>query len=170
MFLSFLRTNLYCSYFLTVVRLYLGFQWLEAGWGKISGGSFDAAGFLKGALQNTSGDHPAVQPWWAEFVEHVALPNVAVFNMLVPWGEFLVGLGLILGTFTTFAALMGAVMNLAYLLSGAISTNPQMMVLEFLILVAGFNAARVGIDYWLIPFVRTKLTAGKKKSLLPKSA
>ncbi|MCT2197656.1 DoxX family membrane protein, partial [Paenibacillus sp. p3-SID1389] len=70
------------------------------------------------------------------FLEHFALPNVGLFNFLVPYGEFLVGLGLILGTFTTFAALMGFVMNAAFLFSGTVSTNAQMLILEVLVLVA----------------------------------
>jgi thiosulfate dehydrogenase [quinone] large subunit len=49
--------------------------------------------------------------------------------MLVPWGEFLVGLGLILGSLTTFAVLMGVVMNFSYMLSGTTSTNPQMVLI-----------------------------------------
>jgi uncharacterized membrane protein YphA (DoxX/SURF4 family) len=59
----FLRENVYASCVLLVLRLYLGWSWLQAGWGKIVGGNFDATGFLKGALEKVSGDHPAVQPW-----------------------------------------------------------------------------------------------------------
>lgn len=83
-----------------------------------------------------------------------AIPHVGFFNFLVPWGELLVGLGLILGGLTTFAALMGIVMNFSYMFSGTTSTNPQMTLLTIFILVAGYNAAHIGIDRWLIPHVR----------------
>ena len=37
-------------------------------------------------------------------------------------------------------------MNTAFLLSGTVSTNPNMILLSILILVAGHNAGRVGLD------------------------
>lgn len=164
MFVGFLRKNEFASYSLTVFRIYLGFQWLIAGWGKISGG-FDASGFLEGAVKKATGDHPAVQSWWAIFLNGHAIPNVELFNVLVPWGEFLVGLGLILGAFTTFAALMGVVMNFSYMFSGTTSTNPQMILIGIFILVAGFNAAKVGLDRWIIPFLSEKFLRNKNKKL-----
>ncbi|WP_077614863.1 DoxX family membrane protein [Caenibacillus caldisaponilyticus] len=153
MIVKFLRENPIASYLLFVVRLYLGWEWLKAGWEKITGG-FDASGFLKHAITMTSGDHPAVPGWWGAFLKGFALPHVGFFNFLVPWGELLVGLGLILGGLTTFAALMGIVMNFSYMFSGTTSTNPQMTLLTIFILIAGYNAAHIGIDRWLIPHVR----------------
>ncbi|KMY55611.1 Crp/Fnr family transcriptional regulator [Bacillus sp. FJAT-27231] len=170
MFIRFLRGNLYASYLLFFLRLYLGWQWLQAGWEKISGGQFDASGFLKGAVGKMSGDHPAVQPWWGEFLKEVALPNVGIFNVLVPWGEFLVGLGLILGVFTSYAMLMGLVMNFSYLLSGTMSTNPQLVILGLLILMAGMNAGRIGGDRWIYPYMKKSFAENKDSDTLSKSA
>ncbi|WP_018753671.1 DoxX family protein [Paenibacillus sanguinis] len=159
MFNNFLRTNKVAMWFLTFIRIYLGYQWITAGFKKITGG-FDAAGFLNGAIANSTGDHPAVQGWWAAFLENFALPNVDLFNILVPYGEFLVGLGLILGTFTTFAALMGLVMNAAFLFSGTVSTNAQMLLLEVLVVVAAANAGKIGLDHYVLPYLRKQF--GKK--------
>jgi len=153
LFIQFLKENRYVTPLLTVLRLFLGWQWLTAGWGKISGGKFDASGFINGAIKNMSGDHPAVQPWWGNFLKEVALPYVDLFNVLVPWGEFLVGLGLILGIFTSFSILMGLIMNFSYMLSGTTSTNPQMVILGMFILVAGLNAGRIGLDRWFMPLL-----------------
>ncbi|WHZ59080.1 DoxX family protein [Metabacillus hrfriensis] len=164
MFVKFLRENVYIPYLLTVFRLYIGWQWLQAGWGKITNG-FNASGFLTGAVKNAAGEHPAVQPWWVKFLNGFAIPNVEVFNVLIPWGEFLVGLGLILGIFTTFAALMGAVMNFAYMFSGSTSMNPQMVLIEIFILIAGFNAAKIGLDYWIIPFIRKQILRKKEQEI-----
>ncbi|MBY6037611.1 DoxX family membrane protein [Fictibacillus nanhaiensis] len=164
MFFKFLRENVVASYLLTIIRLYLGVQWFVAGWSKISGG-FDATGFLMGAVKKANGEHPAVQPWWADFLNGFAIPNVGLFNVLVPWGELLVGLGLILGVFTTFSVLMGLVMNFAYMFSGTTSTNPQMILLEFLILVAAFNAGKIGLDRLVIPFMKAKIGKRNQESL-----
>ncbi|WP_431522062.1 DoxX family membrane protein [Guptibacillus hwajinpoensis] len=87
-------------------------------------------------------------------MEGAVIPNADFFNFLVPWGEFLVGMGLLLGTFTTFAALMGVIMNFAFMFSGTTSTNPMMVILGMLILIAGYNAAKIGLDHWVIPYLR----------------
>ncbi|SFA51906.1 thiosulfate dehydrogenase [quinone] large subunit [Parageobacillus thermantarcticus] len=167
MFVKWLREHASSSAVMALFRLYLGYAWITAGWHKIVDG-FDATGFLKGALAKASGEHPAVQGWWAAFIEHVALPNVGLFNVLVPWGELLVGIALILGLFTTFAALMGAVMNFSFMFSGTTSTNPQMILLTMFILVAGANAGRYGLDRWAVPYIRKFLN--KKSRPYPPSA
>ncbi|QCT01450.1 DoxX family protein [Paenibacillus algicola] len=162
MFNQWLRENKIAMWMLTIIRVYIGYQWLTAGWHKLVGG-FNAQGFLQGAIGKAAGDHPAVQSWWAAFLEHGAMPAVKFFNILIPLGEFLVGLGLILGTFTTFAALMGLVMNAAFLLSGTVSTNVQMLLMEVLIIVAAANAGKIGLDRFLIPYLRGLFRRGGKQ-------
>ncbi|WP_070120907.1 DoxX family protein [Bacillus marinisedimentorum] len=162
---NWLRNNNIASALLLIVRVYLGYSWITGGWGKITGGGFDASGFLHGAIGKASGDHPAVQGWWASFLEGFALPNVGLFNFLVPWGEFLVGIALILGIFTTFSALMGITMNFAFLLSGTTSTNPQMVLLTIFLLVAGANAGKYGLDYYVLPYIRKVLNKDDKKEV-----
>jgi hypothetical protein len=44
-------------------------------------------------LAKATGEHPAVQDWWAVFLKNTTLPNVELFNFLVPWGELFVGCG-----------------------------------------------------------------------------
>src|SRR5690625_3287354 len=141
MFVDFIRNNKGIAWLLTVLRVYLGYTWLTAGWGKAIGG-FDASGFIQGAIAAAGGDNPTVQGWWAAFLEAVALPNAEMFSFVVAWGEVLVGIALILGIFTNFAALMGITMNFAFLFSGTVSTNAQMVLLTFFLLVAGFNAGK----------------------------
>ncbi|OZM56520.1 Crp/Fnr family transcriptional regulator [Lottiidibacillus patelloidae] len=152
MFVTFLRKNRFMPLIFLILRFYLGWAWLTAGWGKVTG-EFNAEGYLKGAVKKASGEHPSVQGWWADFLSSFAIPNVELFNFLVPWGELLVGIALLLGSFTTFAALMGAVMNFAFLFSGTISTNPQMVLITVFLLVAGANAGKIGLDRWLLPLV-----------------
>ncbi|PHE38541.1 hypothetical protein COF51_12420 [Bacillus pseudomycoides] len=146
MFIDFLRNNKKALFILLPLRLYLGYAWLSAGLGKLFGQSFDASGFLKGAIAKASGDHPAVQGWRADFLQHFALPHADLFSFLVQWGEISVGLGLLLGGLTKTAVFFGIIMNTAFLLSGTISTNPNMILLSILVLVAGHNAGRVGLD------------------------
>lgn len=139
-----------------VIRVYVGYAWLTAGWHKIADPKgFDATGFLKGAIAKATGEHPAVQSWYAGFLKSVALPNVGLFNFLVAYGEFLVGLALILGFASMFATLMAAFMNLNFMLAGSTSTNPILFTLEILMLAAGGAAVgHIGLDYWFRPFYR----------------
>lgn len=160
MIVRWLRESAVASWLLLLIRLYVGYKWLTSGWGKVTGG-FDAAGFLAGALEKSSGENPTVQSWWATFLEHFALPNVGLFNVLVPYGEMLVGLGLIFGAFTWLAAFFGMVMNFAFLFSGTVSTNPLLLLLEIFIVVAGSNAGRIGLDYFIMPYFRK--TFGRRR-------
>lgn len=154
MFNQILRENKISAALLTVLRIYLGYAWMTAGFHKITDG-FDAAGFLKGAIANpVTGPDGVVYSWYVSFLEGVALPNVGLFNFLVPWGEFLVGLGLILGCLTSAAMFFGVLMNFAFLLAGTVSHNPTDILMGVIILAAGFNAGRYGLDYWVVPFLR----------------
>ncbi|MCY9531818.1 MULTISPECIES: DoxX family protein [Paenibacillus] len=154
--IDFLRKNVWAAALLLALRLYVGYTWVSAGLHKMTGGGFDASGFLKGALAKASGENPIVQSWWASFLEHVAIPNAQLFSLVVQWGELLVGIGLIVGGLTRTAAFFGIVMNMSFLLSGSISANPIMIILTLFILVAYTNAGRFGVDQLL--FRRLKLT------------
>jgi thiosulfate dehydrogenase (quinone) large subunit len=163
MLINFLRKNKQVSILLTVLRVYLGYTWVMAGWGKITGGQFDASGFLQGALAKATGENPVVQGWWAVFLENVAIPNVGAFNFLVPWGELLVGLGLLIGCFTKTAVFFGMAMNFSYLFSGTTSTNPQLVLLSMFILVSAMNAGRYGVDGMIMPTLKEKLFVDKTR-------
>src|SRR5699024_3724175 len=163
MIVHFIRKSKICAGVLMVIRIYLGYVWLTSGVGKWMSGAFDATGFLEGAIASAAGDNPVVQSWWATFLEHVALPNVEFFNVLIPWGEVLVGIALLLGIFTNFAALMGITMNFAFLFSGTISPNAQMVLLTVFLLVAGYNAGRYGLDRWVIPSLHKRIRINKHR-------
>lgn len=153
---TWLREATAASYVLAVARVWLGYQWLMAGWGKVAG-EFSAVGFLRGAIANSQGERPLVQGWWAAFLENFALPNAALFEFMIAWGEVLVGLGLIFGALSLLAAFFGMVMNFSFLLSGAISVNPQMILVSFILLSGGCNTGVIGLDRWIMPFLKTRL-------------
>ncbi|MBB5172527.1 DoxX family protein [Texcoconibacillus texcoconensis] len=158
MFMDFLRNNVYASAVLTVIRLYLGWQWLTAGWGKAFG-DFSAEGFLHGIIANE--EVMTQYPTYHAFIESFALPNAELFSFMVAWGEVAVGLGLILGVLTTAAAFFGMVMNFAFMFGGTISSNPWMVLLTIFIVAAGYNAGKFGGDRWVIPYIRETVFKGK---------
>lgn len=143
----------YAAVVWTVLRVWLGLQWIEAGYHKLTGG-FDATGFLKGAMAAATGEHPAVQAWYADFLQQFAMPNVGIFNTLIPWGEMLVGLGLIVGLATIPALIASAFMNLNFMLAGTTSTNPILYTAAMILLFAGAGAYYFGLDRYAVPFIK----------------
>jgi len=140
-----------------ILRLYAGWVWVQAGWEKLhdptwSGSQAGTAlsGFVNHALTETSGAHPNVQGWYAWFLQHAVLPRAAIWGHVVSWGEFLVGVALILGFVTGIAALFGAFMNMNYLLAGAVSTNPILLVIAILLILAWKTAGWWGADRWVL--------------------
>ena len=154
--MKFLRENVYAAGLMVILRLVVGWAWLEAGYHKLKDG-FDATGFLKGAIANPvveRGTNELIYPNFANFLEHVALPNVKAINIMIPLGEFLVGIGLIVGGLTAVAAFFGLLMNFMFLFAGTVSTNPWLVLLGAIILIAGTNAGKFGLDYYLLPLLR----------------
>lgn len=150
-----------------IVRVYLGARWLQAGLGKIgnpawTGSEAGAAlgGFVSGALQKATGENPAVQDWYAWFLENLVQPNTRIFAYMVAYGEVLVGIALILGLFTGIAAFFGSFMNMNYLLSGTVSTNPILLFLSLFIILAWRVAGWWGLDRWALPAVGTPWRPG----------
>ncbi|MDQ1910740.1 DoxX family protein [Paenibacillus sp. GD4] len=164
---TFMRENKYAAGLLLFVRLYVGYEWLTAGWHKLTGG-FDAGGFLKNAVAKPIVDkatNELVYPTFTAFVNNFALPNVKIINILIPLGEFLVGLGLILGCLTTAAAFFGLMMNFMFMFAGTVSTNPWLVLLGGVVVLAGANAGRFGVDFYLLPVLRKVFTHKNKPNV-----
>lgn len=141
------------------VRVYVGYEWLLAGLDKVSntawvGSTAGSAvtGFLNKALEKTGGAHPDVSGWYAFFIENVALPNAFIWSHLVAYGEFFVGVGLIVGAFTGLAAFFGAFMNVNYMLAGSVSINVVLFILSIFLILAWRIAGYLGGDYFILKY------------------
>jgi thiosulfate dehydrogenase [quinone] large subunit len=160
MIMNWLRGSKYAAVILTVLRLYVGYKFLEAGWHKITADkAFDAIGFLTKSIANPvmeSGTENSLYP------NFVALPNVKLFNVIVPWGELFIGLGLILGALTTTAVFFGMMMNFTFMLAGTVSSNPWLILLSIFIIAAGANAGKFGADYYVLPYTRQMFSKLRK--------
>jgi thiosulfate dehydrogenase [quinone] large subunit len=135
----------------------VGYEWLLAGWEKISSSTWvgsragkSLSSFLNNAISLTGGAHPAVKAWYAAFLKAVILPAVGFWSYVVAFGETLVGVGLILGVFTGIAAFFGFFMNTNYLLAGSISINPILLFLSIFIILAWKTAGWWGLDRWVL--------------------
>jgi len=165
-------------------RLWLGYEWLNAGIEKVFGegnavwigpkAGAAVAGFLKGAIAKSAlapgfdpikTPHPAVNEWYAYLAQNVFLPNAALFSYLVAFGEVAIGVALILGVLTRFSAVMSVLLGLSLLMAGATSTLPQMLAISVALATAGGLAiGYYGVDYFARPVVLNVL---RRAHLLP---
>jgi thiosulfate dehydrogenase [quinone] large subunit len=150
-----------------ILRLYVGWEWLQAGWGKILSPAWTGSqagtaitGFVSNALTKTAGDHPDVQGWYAWFLQNMVLAHPVFWSYLIAGGEVLVGLALILGIFTGIAAFFGSFMNASYLLAGTVSTNPILFAIATWLVLAWKTAGWWGLDRWILPVLGTPWSPG----------
>ncbi len=158
---QFLFNDTRSGVFWLFVRIYLGWVWLNSGWGKVwnenwtgenAGGAI--TGFVQGALAKSM-ETADVTSWYASFLESFVLPNAKLFSYMVSIGEVLVGLGLIFGLLTGIAAFFGTFMNVSFLFAGTLSTNPLLFILGTWLVLAWKVAGWYGLDRWVLPRLGT---------------
>lgn len=165
-FARFLFSNSRAGLMWLPIRLFLGFSWLEAGLHKVTGhGWLDGGAALKGywttAIAVSDKGSPITYDWYREFISFLLNGgHYTWFAPLIAFGEVLVGIGLIVGALTGFAAFFGAFMNMSYLLAGSASTNPVMFALAVGLMLAWKVAGYYGVDRWLLPVLGTPWAPG----------
>ena len=115
-FTRFLFSNSKAGLFWLPIRLFLGFSWLDAGWHKFTDeawmdGSGEAlGGYWARAVAIPEEGRPAITYEWYRGFLQLLLDNGAEtwFSYLIVFGEIAVGIGLIFGVLTGFAAFFGA--------------------------------------------------------------
>lgn len=126
---------------IVLLRVYTGIFFLSHGWSKVSReGGFGVDGFLGSVSENTFG-------FYRPFVDAVVLPNQGLFAFLVAYGELALGLAMILGFATRYAAFAGAFMAANFwfakgqgMLAGQ---NHDIIWVVILIVLGGLHAGRV---------------------------
>jgi thiosulfate dehydrogenase [quinone] large subunit len=162
-----------------VVRVWLGWQWVNAAshkifltdtatgntlYGQINPAWMVTGEALKGYWLNAlkTDPRPVIYfDWYRNFIQYlVDVQAYTWFAQLIAIGELLVGIALILGIFTGIAAFFGAFMNWNFLMAGTASSNPFLFVLALLLVLAWKNAGYIGVDRWLLPLLGTPWKVG----------
>ena len=150
-----------------IVRIYLGYQWLEAGLHKVSDPAWMQTGeALKGFWQRAvaipeTGRPAITYDWYRDFLNWLLVNNTHEwFARIVVWGEILVGVALIVGALVGITAFIGAFMNLNFMLAGTASTNPVLFLLAMLLVLAWKTAGYWGLDRVLLPLIGTPWQGG----------
>jgi thiosulfate dehydrogenase (quinone) large subunit len=146
-----------------VVRLYVGWQFLEAGLEKARGTGWlnNNGSALEGFWQRivqvpAQGKPPITYDWYREFIQMLLSSHSVVwFAKLIVFGEIAIGIALILGLLTGLAAFGGIFLNFNFMLAGSASTNPVLFLLGALLLLAWKVAGWIGVDHWLLPLLGT---------------
>jgi len=160
-FARYLFTNTRAGLFWLPIRIFLGFEWLEAGWHKLtSTGWVDGGSALLGYWQNAVKipDAPArpsiTFEWYRTFLQFlIDMHAQSWFAWLITLGEIAVGLGLLFGALTGIAAFFGALMNMSFLLAGSASVNPIMFTFAVGLILAWRVAGYYGLDRYLLPML-----------------
>jgi thiosulfate dehydrogenase (quinone) large subunit len=156
----FLFNNTRAGLLWLAIRIFVGFEWLEAGWEKLTGhGWVDGGASLLAYWQNAvkipqTGRPPITFEWYRTFLQWL-IDNGAQgwFGWLIAIGETAVGLGILLGVLVGFAAFFGATMNMSYMLAGSASTNPILFALTVGLMLAWRVAGYYGVDRYLLPIL-----------------
>jgi uncharacterized membrane protein YphA (DoxX/SURF4 family) len=119
-----------------IVRLWLGWQWFSAGWGKLTAAGYGnwfshptgLRGFIAGA--NSSYDHRAqahghaqVSYGWYLHILNGIDAHAQLFSRVVTLSELAVGIGLLVGCLTGIAAAGGVALNIMYITGGSAGPN-----------------------------------------------
>jgi thiosulfate dehydrogenase [quinone] large subunit len=133
-----------------LLRVYTGVFFAYYGFKKIAGGSFTdgMTGFLSSRAEDSVG-------WYRVIVEAVIVPMQGLFAFLVAYGELALGMALIIGLATRYAAFAGAFMVLNFWLAkgqGVLdSQNHDVIWFVILIVLGGLHAGRVlSVDQTLV--------------------
>ena len=172
-----------------VLRIYVGFSWLDAGLHKVLDAGaktnyiYDGSGLLAfwqriAAIPAAPAKPIITYDWYRNFIQFMVDNHWEVFfGKLIAFGETAVGIGLILGAFVGIAAVGGAFMNLNFMLAGSASTNPVLLLLGFLLVLAWKTAGYIGLDRYLLPILgtpwktpRVTITAGEVRLQTPQPA
>jgi thiosulfate dehydrogenase [quinone] large subunit len=142
---------------IVVLRVYTGLFFTWNGISKITRDNFadGMAGFLNAQIENSFS-------FYRPFIESVVLPNKTMFAALVSWGELFVGLAMIAGLATRYAAAIGAILVLNFWMAKGLplfaGTNQDIAWLVVFMVLGMVPAGKIaGLDDGLsgkLPFLR----------------
>jgi thiosulfate dehydrogenase [quinone] large subunit len=131
--------------FLFPLRLFIGIGWLRAFAEKvISSEWFD--GEAVGAFLDTSMAIDSMAfPLYGQLIETVLRPGSRWIGLVVMGLQFLIGLAILIGTYTNLALLIGVGLNVNFILAGRIAPSAFYIVIQTALFVTGAGGI-LGLD------------------------
>lgn len=158
-----------------LVRVYVGYAWFDAGWHKLTDVGtktnyiIDGSGLLafwqRIAVVPASPAKPIITyDWFRGFIQWlIDIHAEGVMGKVIAFGETAVGIGLIVGLFVGIAAAAGGFMNMNFMLAGSASSNPVLLMLAILLILAWKTAGHFGLDRFVLPILGTPWKAPKNE-------
>lgn len=154
-----LMGNAYWAIVWMPIRFFVGLQWLQAGEHKLRDDAWMGGGSaLQGywdravAVPEPPGRAAITYSWYRDVLQYMLDHEwYSWFAKLVAVGEFLIGLGLLVGAMVGIAAFFGTLLNFSFMLAGTTSTNPVLFGLTVFLVLAWKVAGYMGLDRWLLP-------------------
>lgn len=153
------------SWLWLIVRVYLGWQWLTAGWEKFNNPAWlqtgeALKGFWAGAVKiPETGRAPINYDWYRDFIQLMLDQGwYTWFAKVIIFGELAIGIALILGAFVGLAAFGGALLNWNFIMAGSASSNAVLFTLAILLTLAWKVAGWYGLDRFLLVRIGTPWT------------
>lgn len=166
-FTKFLVSDVRMAWFWLLARLYLGWQWLDAGRHKITNDAWmddgtALQGFWRRAVEIPEQGQPAITyGWYRDFLQFMLDREwYTGFALVIAIGEVVLGIALIVGAFTGIAAFFGAFLNFNFMLAGTASTNPLLFLMALGLILAWKIAGYIGLDAYILPRVGTPWKPG----------
>ena len=164
----FLFGNTTMAWVWLVVRVWLGYQWINAALHKVTDPAWVQSGLaLKGFWERVivvpeNGRAPIAFDWYRDFIQWLLnTQSYTWFGKLIAYGELFVGVALVIGAFVGIAAFFGAAMNWNFMMAGTASTNPLLFTLAILVILAWKVAGYYGLDYYLLNLLGTPWRPGR---------
>jgi thiosulfate dehydrogenase [quinone] large subunit len=151
--LRWLATSRLAAVAWTILRVWLGIQWIQAGMAKLWGAEnpaflhHDGSGVAGFALHGV-----ATYTWWHHFLTGFVVTNSGWIGITISLVEFVIGIALVLGVLTPLAAFGGLLLNIVYMLSGTAGVNPVFMVASVVLIVAWRTSGWIGFDGLLMGY------------------
>jgi thiosulfate dehydrogenase [quinone] large subunit len=147
------------------IRFFVGRDWLAAGEHKIRDDAWMNGGTaLKGYWTSATAIPEGAKAskaqgtvgWFHDFLVYMLNHEwYTWFAKVIAVGEFLVGIGLVVGALVGIAAFFGSFMNINFMLAGTTSMNPVLFALTVLLVLGWKVAGFWGLDRVLLPILRT---------------
>ena len=161
------------------LRIWLGWEWFEAGLHKVEDPAWTQTGealksyWARAVSIPETGRPPITFDWYRSFLEILLnSESYTWFAPLVAYGEVLIGVALIVGAFVGISAFFGAFLNWNFMMAGSASSNPMLFVVALVLIFAWKTAGYLGADYYLLRWLGTPWKPGaiKKSKLATASA
>lgn len=123
--------------YLLPLRVFIGLGWLRAATEKIVDPGWYDGTELTAFLEQQLGWSQEAFPFYGALMEAVFLPGATVLGIIVILAQLLAGVSILAGYYTNAGLLVGLVMNVNFVLAGAVDPSTFYIVIQLVLFFGG---------------------------------